>query len=186
MLHRFNNDLNNRGHLALVPVDQGSAVLRAGLAQDSVNVVLHRVLGEVQPAGNFFVSLPPANQLDQLLFAAAEFGAGARLQILAIQEMLRGVADEGREKASRVHRFSGSDCPDGVEHLGSGSLAEDVTGSSFTYCKEKVLLFLLHYHHDGGSLGQILANKTQDRMRRWGATERIKQDHLWLACNQLI
>ncbi len=42
------------------------------LAQHAVYVVLHRLLGEIQLVGNFFISKPTAYHLNQLLFPARQ------------------------------------------------------------------------------------------------------------------
>lgn len=170
----------------MVAVDKGSAVMGAGFAQDSVNMVLNRVLGEVQAAGNLLVALSPTNQLDELLFAAAEFSTGACLQILAIDEMLRGMAEQRRRKAGGIHRLSGSYSADSIDHFCGGSFAEDESRGSLAHREQKIFLLRLHSHHDCAGLWEILTNETQHRMLRGRDSKRIKKDDLELACDHFL
>ena len=56
----------------MIAVHQRYTVLSSRLSKNATDMVLHRVLREIEPGSNLLIRQPPTNKFNQLLFAPAE------------------------------------------------------------------------------------------------------------------
>ena len=70
----------------MISIHQRYTVLISRLSKNSVDMVLHRVLREIEPGSNLLIG--PTNKFNQLLFAPAEIRTIPPLQVLLDSQLL--------------------------------------------------------------------------------------------------
>ena len=93
-----------------------------------MHVILHRLFGEIQLRGNFFVGETAANELYQLLFAASEPEIVLEAETESVRSLGRNVLEQGEAKIRRAHGLIAGDGANGASHLDGRSVFKYVTG----------------------------------------------------------
>ena len=72
----------------MIAVHQRNTILSSRLSKNAVDMVLHRMLREIEPRSNLLIRQAPTNKFNQLLFAPAEIRTIPPLQVLLDSQLL--------------------------------------------------------------------------------------------------
>jgi hypothetical protein len=113
-------------------------------SQNPVNVVFHRLLGNIEVICDFLIAKAAANQRNKLLFAPRQ---SPMCVFMAIREF-RGLRRHKVKENLRVMRWADGvslcDRPDRRYHVCGGGILEDVTARTATYRRQEATPIICH------------------------------------------
>src|SRR6202167_1950500 len=130
--------------LVLKNLVDAEPILHTHFAQDPVNVVFHRLLGNIEVVCDFLIAQTAADQGDQLLFAPRQSPFSALMAIWQRSGLRRDIVKEKFRVMRWAYGVSLRDRPDRRYHICGRGILQNETPRATTYRRQEAAAIICH------------------------------------------
>jgi len=167
-------------------LDHRHTIMHAGLAKNTIEMILDSSFRQSEPRRNFFVSQAEYEQSHQLLFPPTECLRMEASDFRSGRELFGRALKERPRKTGWANCLTRTDRPDNVHDIQSGGVLQHVSHHPVAHRAQKSRLVALHSDHDHFRRREHSSDGRNQPRAMERESRRVEQNHFGCACHHLV